>query len=101
MGVVAVGGGGIKTMSRRWEAVSDTYDQEKPHITESPRNARSIKDQARQAKDAAASQYGTAAVRRVRRALRRHLLLALPARRIRPLLPRERSERIVTPSPAL
>jgi hypothetical protein len=51
-------GGGVKTMSRRWQAVSDTYDQEKPRITESARNAPSIKDQARQAEDAAASQYG-------------------------------------------
>ena len=56
--IVAVGGGGIKTMSRRWEAVSDKYDQEKPKIAESARNAPSIKDQARQAKDAASSQYG-------------------------------------------
>ena len=40
--VVAVGGGGIATMSRRWEAVSDTYDQEKPRIAESARNAPSL-----------------------------------------------------------
>ena len=55
--VVAVGGGGIKTMSQRWEAVSDKYDEEKPKIAESARNAPSIKDQAQQAKNAA-SQYG-------------------------------------------
>ena len=58
--IVAVGGGGIKTMSRRWEAVSDTYDQEKPRITESARNAPSLAEQARQAKDTA-SQYASTA----------------------------------------
>jgi hypothetical protein len=56
--IVAVGGGGIKTMSRRWEAVSDTYDQEKPRITESVRNAPAIAEQARQAKDTVASHAG-------------------------------------------
>ena len=56
--VVAVGGGGIRTMSRRWEAVADTYDEEKPKIAESVRNAPSIKDQARQAKDTVSPQYG-------------------------------------------
>jgi len=55
--VVAVGGGGIRTMSARWESVAGKYDQEKPRIAESVRNAPSVKDQARQAKDAA-SQYG-------------------------------------------
>jgi Flp pilus assembly pilin Flp len=56
--VVAVGGGGIRTMSRRWEAVADRYDEEKPKIVESARNAPSVKDQARQARDAVGSQYG-------------------------------------------
>jgi hypothetical protein len=56
--VVAVGGGGIRTMSRRWEAVADRYDEEKPKIAESARNAPSMKDQARQAKDMAASNAG-------------------------------------------
>jgi hypothetical protein len=56
--VVAVGGGGIRTMSARWESVADKYDQEKPRIAESVRNAPSIKAQARQAQDAASSQYG-------------------------------------------
>ena len=55
--VVAVGGGGIRTMSRRWEAVADRYDEEKPKIAESARNAPSINDQARHAKDAVGSQY--------------------------------------------
>jgi hypothetical protein len=58
--IVAVGGGGIKTMSRRWEAVSDTYDQEKPRITESVRNAPTVAEQARQAKETA-SQYASTA----------------------------------------
>jgi hypothetical protein len=47
--VVAVGGGGIKTMSRRWEAVADRYDQEKPRIAAAAQNAPSVRDQARQA----------------------------------------------------
>ena len=57
--IVAVGGGGIRTMSARWEAVARTYDQEKPRITESARNAPSVKEQARQAKAAATSPDGT------------------------------------------
>ena len=28
--IVAVGGGGIKTMAQRWEAVAARYDEEKP-----------------------------------------------------------------------
>jgi hypothetical protein len=56
--VVAVGGGGIRTMSARWESVAGKYDQEKPRIAESVRNAPSVKAQALQAKDAASSQYG-------------------------------------------
>ena len=54
--VVAVGGGGIKTMSQRWESVADTYDAEKPRIAASARNAPSIKDQAQQAKDTVSTQ---------------------------------------------
>jgi Flp pilus assembly pilin Flp len=54
--IVAVGGGGIQTMSRRWESVSDTYDQEKPRIAESARNAPAIREQAQQARAAASSQ---------------------------------------------
>jgi hypothetical protein len=56
--IVAVGGGGIRTMSQRWEAVAATYDQEKPRIAQAARNAPSLRDQAGQAKDAAASQTG-------------------------------------------
>ena len=56
--IVAVGGGGIRTMSQRWEAVAATYDQEKPRIAQSARNAPPIRDQARQARDAA-SQAGS------------------------------------------
>ena len=58
--IVAVGGGGIKTMSRRWEAVASTYDQEKPKIAESVRNAPAVTEQARQAKDTV-SQYASTA----------------------------------------
>ena len=52
--VIAVGGGGIKTMSTRWEAVAQKYDEEKPRIAQAARNAPSLKDQAKQAKNAAA-----------------------------------------------
>jgi hypothetical protein len=55
--VIAVGGGGIKTMSARWEAVATRYDEEKPRIAEAARNAPSIKDQAQQAKEAAQARY--------------------------------------------
>ncbi|MGI8416451.1 MAG: mechanosensitive ion channel family protein [Nakamurella sp.] len=48
--VVAVGGGGIKTMSQRWESVAAKYDEEKPKIAEAAKNAPSVKDQAQQAK---------------------------------------------------
>ena len=48
--VVAVGGGGIATMSTRWEAAPREYDEEKSNITDAARNAPSVKDQAAQAK---------------------------------------------------
>ena len=41
--IVAVGGGGIKTMSSRWESVADKYDEEKPKIAASARSAPSLK----------------------------------------------------------
>jgi hypothetical protein len=56
--IVAVGGGGIKTMSQRWDAAGSKYDQEKPRIAEAVRNAPSVKDQARQAKDTVSSRSG-------------------------------------------
>jgi hypothetical protein len=59
--IVAVGGGGIKTMSQRWETAASKYDQEKPRIAEAARNAPSIKDQAQQAKDTVSSRAGGAA----------------------------------------
>ena len=49
--VVAVGGGGIKTMSQRWESVAATYDQEKPRIAASARSAPSLNAQAQQARE--------------------------------------------------
>jgi hypothetical protein len=55
--VIAVGGGGIKTMSTRWEAVATKYDEEKPRIAQAARNAPSLKDQAQQAKQSAQAQY--------------------------------------------
>ncbi|HEY0938378.1 MAG TPA: hypothetical protein VGD91_32100 [Trebonia sp.] len=64
--VVAVGGGGIKTMSQRWEAVADRYDEEKPRIAAAARNAPSARDQARQAMpdDLSGSSYGGATATR-------------------------------------
>ena len=56
--VVAVGGGGIKTMSQRWENAAAGYDAEKPRIAEAARNAPSVKDQAAQAKQQA-QQYAS------------------------------------------
>lgn len=46
--IVAVGGGGIKTMSQRWEATATRYDVEKARIA-SARNAPSVTEQDRQA----------------------------------------------------
>src|SRR6516165_6864338 len=46
--IVAVGGGGIKTMSQRWEAVAARYDTERLRIA-AARNAPRITDQASQA----------------------------------------------------
>jgi hypothetical protein len=47
--IVAVGGGGIRTMSQRWEAMAARYDAEKPRITAAARTAPSLREQARQA----------------------------------------------------
>jgi hypothetical protein len=66
--VVAVGGGGIKTMSQRWEAVADRYDQEKPRIAAAAQNAPSVRDQARQAMpsdNSSSGSYGGATATRV------------------------------------
>ncbi len=49
--VVAVGGGGIKPMTSRWEQTLAKYDEEKPRMAEQVRNAPSVKDQAAQARD--------------------------------------------------
>ena len=48
--IVAVGGGGIRTMSSRWEKLAAKYDEEKPKIQEQIRSAPSAKDQAAEAK---------------------------------------------------
>jgi Flp pilus assembly pilin Flp len=45
--IVAVGGGGIKTMAQRWEAVAARYDEEKPRFTAAARNAPALSDQVR------------------------------------------------------
>jgi mechanosensitive ion channel-like protein len=47
--IVAVGGGGIRTMSRRWELAAARYDVEKPRIAAAARNARPISEQVHQA----------------------------------------------------
>ena len=46
--IVAVGGGGIRTMSARWEAAASRYDNEKPRIAEAVRGAPSLSEQASQ-----------------------------------------------------
>jgi hypothetical protein len=46
--IVAVGGGGIKTMAQRWEAVAARYDEERPRIAAAARRAPAPFDQARQ-----------------------------------------------------
>lgn len=51
--IVAVGGGGIKPMTSRWEQTLAKYDEEKPKLAEQVRNAPSVQDQAKQAKDKA------------------------------------------------
>ena len=58
--IVAVGGGGIKTMSQRWEQTAARYDEEKPKLAQHIANAPSVADQARQAKQAAQSTNGPA-----------------------------------------
>jgi hypothetical protein len=45
--IVAVGGGGIRTMSQRWEAVAAKYDEEKPRIAAAARTTPSVSEQAR------------------------------------------------------
>lgn len=57
--VVAVGGGGVRTMSSRWEAVAARYDEEKPRIAEAARNAPSVREQARQAAGQSAATSGS------------------------------------------
>jgi hypothetical protein len=62
--VVAVGGGGIKTMSQRWEAAAARYDAEMLRIT-ATRNAPSLTDQTSQAipADPGHSSYEAASTR--------------------------------------
>jgi small-conductance mechanosensitive channel len=62
--VVAVGGGGIKTMSARWEAAAARYDTEKPRIAAAARTAPSLTTQARHAMPGDGSgSYGATAAR--------------------------------------
>ena len=46
--IVAVGGGGIKTMATRWDAVAARYDEEKPKIAGAVRSAPALPGHARQ-----------------------------------------------------
>jgi len=57
--IVAVGGGGISTMSARWQAMADKYDQEKDNMRAQVRSAPSIREQAQQAKAKAQSAAGS------------------------------------------
>ena len=45
--IVAVGGGGIKTMSGRWELLASRYDQEKFQVQQQIRSAPGVREQAR------------------------------------------------------
>jgi hypothetical protein len=58
--IVAVGGGGIKTMSQRWEVAAARFDAEMLRLS-AVRNAPSLTDQASQAvpADPSRSSYGT------------------------------------------
>lgn len=47
--IVAVGGGGIKTMSQRWEATAARYDVEKARVAAAGRTAPSLSEQTRDA----------------------------------------------------
>jgi Conserved TM helix len=51
--IVAVGGGGIRTMSARWEAAAARYDAEKPSISAAVRQAPDVASQARQVRQQA------------------------------------------------
>ena len=51
--IVAVGGGGIKTMSTRWELLASRYDQEKVQVQQQLRSAPSVTEQARTLRPAA------------------------------------------------
>lgn len=53
--IVAVGGGGIKTMSSRWEAMAATYDEEKVQLQQQLQAAPGIRQQAARTKDKARS----------------------------------------------
>lgn len=57
--VVAVGGGGIRTMSQRWEALAARYDEEKPRIANAARNAPSVRQQATDAANTARAAAGS------------------------------------------
>jgi hypothetical protein len=49
--IVAVGGGGIKTMSARWELAASRYDQEKVQVQQQLRSAPTVAEQARTQQD--------------------------------------------------
>jgi Flp pilus assembly pilin Flp len=53
--IVAVGGGGISTMSSRWEKVSAKYDEEKDNMRQQIQSAPGVREQAQQAKQKAQS----------------------------------------------
>jgi hypothetical protein len=57
--VIAVGGGGIKAMSTRWESVLRKYDEEKPRIAQEKEGAAErIKQRAQERADQAKSESG-------------------------------------------
>jgi hypothetical protein len=58
--IVAVGGGGIKTMSQRWELAAVRYDEEKPKLAGQIASAPPVADQARQGMQDAQATTGPA-----------------------------------------
>ncbi|MEO5608189.1 MAG: hypothetical protein ABIQ61_03935, partial [Ornithinibacter sp.] len=58
--IVGVGGGLVKPMQSRWESYLTTAEEEVPKVKEHARNAPSVKDQAKVAKDKAQAKYDQA-----------------------------------------
>ena len=58
--VVGVGGGLVRPMQSRWESYLTTAEQEAPKVKDHAKNAPSVTEQAKDAKDKAQAKYGQA-----------------------------------------